>query len=504
MKSRLIFTILGPLVGVLLILFFDFNTERPETTRMAAVAAWMAIWWVTEAVPLAVTALLPISLFPLLGIMNGKLVSSAYCNYIIFLFIGGILVALAMERWNLHRRIALRILLFVGIQPSRIILGFMLATAFLSMWISNTATTMMMVPIGLAVVNSLEQQIGEKQISKYSVGLFLGIAYGASIGGVATLVGTPTNLSFSRIFQINFPQAPEITFASWLMFALPVSAIVLVCSWWWLTRLFCRHLETVKLNPSLFQNQYRQLGPMSWAEKVVLADFIVLVVLWLFRSDIRLGSFTLYGWSNLFDQPYNLNDGTVAITLAIVLFLIPASLNKKTENERILDWKTATKIPWNIVLLLGSGFAIASGFKSSGLSEWLGGRLSEVVGWHPVILLGITCLLVTFLTELTSNVTTVEILLPILGALAIAIKIHPLFLMVPATISCSFAFMLPVATPPNAIVFATNRIQTSEMAKVGILLNLLCVFLVATATLVIGKIIFDMDLSQPPSWIFQK
>jgi len=243
---------------------------------------------------------------------------------------------------------------------------------------------------------------------------------------------------------------------------------------------------------------------MSWAEKVVLADFIVLVLLWLFRSDIRLGSFTLYGWSNLFDQPYNLNDGTVAITLAIILFLIPASLNKKTENERILDWKTATKIPWNIVLLLGSGFAIASGFKSSGLSEWLGGRLSEVVGWHPVILLGITCLLVTFLTELTSNVTTVEILLPILGALAIALKIHPLFLMVPATISCSFAFMLPVATPPNAIVFATNRIQTSEMAKVGVLLNLLCVFLVTIATLVIGKIIFDMDLSQPPSWIFQK
>ena len=501
MKGHHFFMVLGPLVGWLLILFFDFNPERPETTRMAAVAAWMAIWWMTEAAPLAVTALLPVTLFPLLGIMDGKSVSSTYCNYIIFLFIGGILVALAMERWNLHRRIALRILLLVGVQPSRIILGFMLATAFLSMWISNTATTMMMVPIGLAVISSLEKQVGVKKLGKYSVGLFLGLAYGASIGGVATLVGTPTNLSFARIFQINFPQAPEITFTSWLMFALPVSATVLVLSWLWLTRFFCHNLESVELNPSLFQNQYRQLGPISWAEKVVLVDFILLVFLWLFRSDIRLGGFTLYGWSNLFDSSNSLNDGTVAITMATLLFLIPASLNGKTERKRILDWETATKIPWDIVLLLGSGFALASGFKVSGLSEWFGHRLSQVEGWHPTILVGVICLLVTFLTELTSNVTTVEILLPILSSLANAIEIHPLFLMVPATVSCSFAFMLPVATPPNAIIFATNRIKIWEMAKVGVWLNLLCVLLVTIATIVIGKIVFEVDFNRPPNWM---
>ena len=493
--------LLGPILGLLFILFFDLNPARPEVTRAAAVAILMAVWWITEAVPLAVTALLPVTLFPMLGIMDGKAVAGLYCNLIIFLFIGGLLVALAMERWKLHRRIALGILLLVGAEPSRIILGFMLATAFLSMWISNTATTMMMVPIGLAVINGLEHQASAKHLRRYAVGLFLGIAYSASIGGVATLVGTPTNLSFVRIFQISFPDAPEIAFTKWLTFALPVSVTILTVTWLLLTRLFCQNLEQVRLDSGLFQDQFRQLGPMLWAEKIVLADFILLVCLWLFRSDIRMGGFTVPGWSNLFSDLKSLNDGTVAIAVATLLFLIPAAPGDKGKQRRVLDWETASKLPWHIVLLLGGGFALASGFKVSGLSEWIGNRLSNVGNWHPTVLVGTICLLVTFLTELTSNAATVEMLLPILGALSSAINIHPLFLMVPATVSCSFAFMLPVATPPNAIIFATNRVKIWEMAKTGIWLNLLGVFLVTLATLIIGKVVFDINLGQPPNWM---
>ena len=495
------FVLLSPILGLLFIFFFDLNPARPEVTRMAAVAILMAVWWITEAVPLAVTALLPVTLFPVLGIMDGKTVAGLYCNHIIFLFIGGLLVALAMERWNLHRRIALGVLLLVGAEPSRIILGFMLATAFLSMWISNTATTMMMVPIGLAVINGLEHQASAKHLRRYAVGLFLGIAYSASIGGVATLVGTPTNLSFVRIFQISFPDAPEITFTKWLTFALPVSVTILAVTWLLLTRLFCQNLKQVRLDSGLFQDEFRLLGRMSWAEKIVLADFILLICLWLFRSDIRMGGFTVPGWSNLFADLKSLNDGTVAIAVATLLFLIPAAPNSKGSERRVLDWETASKLPWHIVLLLGGGFALASGFKVSGLSEWIGNRLSNVGTWHPIVLIGTVCLLVTFLTELTSNVATVEVFLPILGALSSAINIHPIFLMVPATLSCSFAFMLPVATPPNAIIFATNRIKIWEMAKTGIWLNLLAVFLVTLATLIIGKVIFDINLSQPPNWM---
>ena len=485
----------GPLFGFGVILFFELDSFNPATSKMAGIAIWMAIWWITEATPLAVTALLPVVLFPVFGIMNGKTVSTIYFNHIILLFIGGFLVALAMEKWNLHRRIALKILMLTGNSPKSILAGFMIATAFLSMWISNTATTMMMAPIALAVVARFEKIAGAENIKKYSIGIFLGVAYSASIGGIATLVGTPPNLSFARILNILFENAPEISFASWFAFAFPVSIVFLVILWFFLSQIFKPTKNSLKLQKNTFREQYENLDKISREEVIVLIGFVSLAMLWLLRADIHIGDLTIPGWARLFQNPKYFNDGTVAIAVAIVLFLIPAK-NGKT----ILDWETAAKIPWHIVLLFGGGFALASGFKESGLAEFLGQKLTGVGSLHPILIVAAICLFVTFLTELTSNTATAEMLLPILGALAIAIKINPLMLMIPATLSCSCAFMLPVATPPNAIIFGTNRLKIPEMARVGIWLNLIGVLIITTAIFVIGKVVFEIDLAQLPDW----
>lgn len=487
----------GPILSIGLMLFFDLEPGHPEVTRTAAVALLMAVWWITEAIPLAITALLPMVLFPALGIMNGKAVAPVYFNHIIFLFIGGFLVALAMQRWNLHKRIALRILLWFGINPRSILLGFMVATAFLSMWISNTATTMMMVPIVLAIVLNLEDLLGKSRVRKYSIGVFLGVAYSASIGGIATLVGTPPNLSFARILAISFPNAPEISFANWMVFAFPISVLMLILVWMYLAFFFCPKKSEFGLDLEIFRNQYRALGPISHEERVVLIDFVLLAILWLSRANIKIGTFTIPGWSSLFPNPGFLNDGVVAITMAIILFLIPS---KKQPGSRVMEWDAVAKLPWNIVLLFGGGFALASGFKESGLSLWFGHQLQGASFLHPILLVASICLIITFLTELTSNTATAEMLLPILAALGVAVKINPLFLMIPGTLSCSCAFMLPVATPPNAIVFGTERLRIAEMARAGFLLNLTGVVIITLATYFLGRLVFGIDLTQMPDW----
>lgn len=478
----------------------DMKPGHPEITATAAVALLMAAWWITEAIPLAVTALIPLVLFPLLGIMNGKDVSGQYVNHIIFIFIGGFLVALAMERWNLHKRMALRVLMFFGVNPKFILLGFMVSTALLSMWISNTATTMMMIPIALAIVGKLEDLLGSEKVRKFAIGIFLSIAFSASIGGIATLIGTPPNLSFVRIFAIFFPQAPEISFAKWFFFAFPISVFFLVIAWILLSLIFCSR-EKLIMDKKIFLNQYRSLGPISFEEKVVLLDFFLLVLLWMFRDEIKIGSLTIPGWSTLFPWSEYINDGTIAIGMALVLFLIPSRTQR---NGRVMNWETARKLPWNIVLLFGGGFALASGFKVSGLSQWMGEQLKGLSSLPPLLIVAFICLFITFLTELTSNTATAEILLPILAALAVSIKVNPLLLMIPGTLSCSFAFMLPVATPPNAIVFGTNRLKVSDMARVGVIFNLIGVLIITAALFLIGKSIFGIDLSVMPAWAHLK
>lgn len=440
---------------------------------MAAVALLMAVWWITEAVPLAVTALLPIVLFPALGISSGESITQAYINSTIFLFLGGFLLALAMEKWNLHKRIALKIILLLGTNPRKIILGFMVASAFLSMWISNTATAVMMLPIGLAVIHHLEKEFSREKISYFSTAVMLGIAYSASIGGVATLIGTPPNLSYQRIFHIMFPEAETINFVQWLIIFLPTSILLLLLAYKILIKLFLSKSDAIKLDRNIIEEQYNLLGKKTYEEKVVQTFFVTAILLWVFRSDIKVEFFTLPGWSNLFSNAKYLNDGTVAIFISIILFIFPA----KSENNKILEIDIFKKVPWDVILLFGGGFALATGFVESGLSEFIGKKFENLHGVSTFSSVLAVSTVITFLTELTSNTATAEMALPILGSIAVALKIEPMLLMLPAAISASMAFMMPVATPPNAIVFGSGRVKISDMVKAGIWLNITAIIL---------------------------
>ncbi|WP_346854741.1 SLC13 family permease [uncultured Draconibacterium sp.] len=489
--------LLAPLISLLIILFADLDPENKKVTYTFAIAFLMAVWWITEAIPLAVTALLPVALFPLFGVVDGKTISSMYFNHLIFLFIGGFLMAFAMERWNLHRRIALRILLIFGISPGKILFGFMLATSFLSMWMSNTATAMMMVPIALSIIMKLEENLGKKGMGRYSIGLLLGIAYSASIGGIATLVGTPPNLSFARIVSIIFPKMPEISFADWFIFAIPVTVLLFVTVWVLLYLMYKpkKSWKAIQLNE--FEMEYKALGKAKPEEKIVLTLFIILAFLWIFRSGFTIQSFVVPGWANLFHNPSFINDGTVAIFIAILLFIIPS---KSEKGERLMNWETARKIPWNIVLLFGGGFALAQGFVDSGLSVWFGEQLAGFANVEPIAITFANVSMMSFLTELTSNTATTEMILPILAGLSTTIEINPLLLMIPATLAASLAFMLPVATPPNAIVFGTNRIQVKDMVKTGILLNIAGIIVATLVMYFWGTLVFGIDVSVFPDW----
>ncbi len=489
--------IIAPLISLLIILFADLDPENKKVTYTFAIAFLMAAWWITEAIPLAVTALIPVVLFPLLGVVDGKTISALYFNHVIFLFIGGFLMAFAMERWNLHRRIALRILILFGVSPGRILMGFMLATTFLSMWMSNTATAMMMVPIAFSIIVKLEESVGKEKMGKYAVGLLLAIAYSASIGGIATLVGTPPNLSFVRISNIIFPQMTEISFADWFIFALPVTILLFFSAWLILYLMYKPRIKWDNITIHDFKSEYKLLGKPKSEEKVVFVLFVLLVVMWIFRSEIVIQSFVIPGWEKIFNHPGFINDGTVAIFFGVLLFILPS---KSQKGERLMNWETAGKIPWGIVLLFGGGFALAQGFVDSGLSLWFGEQLAGLANVEPMVLTLANASLISMLTELTSNVATTEMILPILAGLAVTININPLLLMIPATLASSLAFMLPVATPPNAIIFGTNRIQVKDMAKTGFLLNVAGVIIVTLIMYFWGTQVFGIDVNVFPDW----
>ena len=489
-----------------ILIFADFAPENASVTKMAAVAVLMAVWWISQAIPLAATALLPLMLFPLLGIMKGKDIAPAYVNYIIFLFVGGFLIALAMERWNLHRRIALRIILAVGSKPSRLVLGFMLATAFLSMWISNTATAIMMLAIALAVINKTEEIFGKEESSNLSVALLLGIAYSASIGGISTLVGTPPNLALVRLFELSFPGAEaagfEIGFGQWMLLGLPLTIILLSVTWLLLTRFLFRTPGDMELPRHVIHDEYKSLGRMKFEEIVVMIVFSMTALLWIFRKNLILGSVTIPGWAEFLPFGGMIDDGTIAISMVLLLFLIPA--RRKTAAGKnahaILDGGAFAKIPWHIILLFGGGFALAKGFQVSGLSIWVGSYFENLGDAPRPLIVAVITATITFLTELTSNVATTEMLLPLLASVAKSAGIHPLILMVPAAVAASCAFMMPVATPPNAIVFASDRIRIGQMVKAGIIINLISIVVITCVFLLIGPGVFGIDPEAVPDW----
>jgi sodium-dependent dicarboxylate transporter 2/3/5 len=496
-RFRTVGFVAGPIVFLAMLLFFHPVPEKPEVGFMAAVAALMAVWWLTECLPLAATSLLPMICFPLLGIATTAETTGRYFNPIMSLFLGAFLIALAMERWNLHRRIALFVVLRVGTRPHRLILGFLLASAGLSMWISNTATASMMLPIALAVIFKAEESMGKEQARAISVLLLLAVAYGASLGGVATLVGTPTNLAFVQIFTEAFPDAPPIDFGQWLLIGVPYSAVMLGIVWWILVRRIpdsgTRILDTEDV-----RREYRSLGPMSREERVVFGVFLCAALLWMFRKDLSLGFTSVPGWSNLWAPLKRADDGTVALFLALILFLVPATDRRR--DGFILDRGAIFRLPWDILLLFGGGFALAYGFGTTGLAEYLASVFSgveSIPGWAVIALI---CLTITFLTELTSNVATIQMFLPVLAALAVAQNVNPLLYMVPATISASMAFMMPVATPPNAIVFGSQRLHIIDMARVGLVINLIGVGLTTIIVYVLLPLAFGMEPGVFPIW----
>ncbi len=327
--------------------------------------------------------------------------------------------------------------------------------------------------------------------------MLLGIAYAASIGGIATLVGTPPNLSFARIANIIFPAMPEISFADWLVFAIWISALVFLAAWVLLFLMYRPKHPWHGVNREEFRKEYQLLGPAKPEEKIVFVLFITMALLWVFRAGFNIGFVNIPGWSQLFEHPEYFNDGTVAIAISILLFIIPSTTKK---NERLMNWKTANRLPWHIVILFGGGFALAKGFVDSGLSLWFGEQLSGLAGTHPMILTSVIVTMMSFLTELTSNIASTEMILPILAGMAVSIQINPLLLMIPATLAASLAFMLPVATPPNAIIFGTGRLSIKDMAKTGILLNMIGVVITTLVTYFWGTVVFKIDVNVFPEW----
>jgi solute carrier family 13 (sodium-dependent dicarboxylate transporter), member 2/3/5 len=489
------FIIIGPILGLITWLIFPDTPDVPLAAPTAAVAVWMGFWWLTEAIPLAVTSLLPLVLFPLLGVIPAKVVAGAYTNDVVFLFIGGFIVALAMERWNLHKRLALRIIIASGGGTKNTVLGFMLATSFLSMWISNTATAMMMMPMAMAVLSKYDTLLDEVQAKKFSLALLLGIAHAASVGGIATLVGTPPNLVFTAQFQTYFPEGPEISFAQWMQFALPITIALFVMVFLVLNFKYLRKIKTTE-SKSIFKDELKSLGKMSFEEKSIMWVFVALVVLWITRKPIDLNLFVIPGWTLFFPEPGYIGDGTISIALAILLFILPA----KREDSRLMNWETAKKIPWNIVLLFGGGFALAAAIKTSGLAGWIGFQMQDLSVLSPTIITGIICSFMTFITELTSNTATTQMILPILASVAVSMGRNPLYLMIPATISASCAFMMPVATPPNAIVFGTGRIRIIDMAKTGLILNIFGIIIITFMLVVFGSVLFGSAPDVLPEW----
>ncbi|VAW70940.1 Sodium-dependent anion transporter family, partial [hydrothermal vent metagenome] len=434
--------LLGPAFFFIL-LSLPLPADMPEhSLQVAAVAALMASFWISEAIAIPATALIPIVLFPVLGIMPTEKVTSFYSHHLIFLFMGGFLIAVTIEKWNLHKRIALRTILLVGTSANQIILGFMLATAFLSAWISNTATAMMMLSIGMAVIKQAQKaRATQKKCSAFGTALMLGIAYSASIGGIATLIGTPPNAILAGVIETNYNYT--ISFAQWMAFGTPLSLIMLFLCWYYLTHIaFPSEFKQLPGGKQSIHQQLHALGAMSSAEKRTLAVFILVATGWLTRGLLDLEFFQ------------HIKDSSIAITGALLLFIIPAGSSQGEKNQgSLLDWDTAKNIPWDIMILFGGGFALAGGFASSGLTEWIASQLTALQGMHLMVIVFMIVLMVIFLTEITSNTATSSLLVPVMGAFAVAIQLHPLNLMVAVSLAASFAFMLPVATPPNAIVF---------------------------------------------------
>ena len=511
-RERRLVASIGLWLGlVLFLLVFVIPTSEesgaidPRAKTVAAITLLCAVWWITQPIPIPGTSLIPLVLFPALGVLPAIETAKAYSHDLIMLMMGGFFLSQAIQKCALHRRIALRIIAALGRRPEMIILGFMIATGVISMWVSNTTTCLMMLPIALAVLSKVGEAGARDGVSPAAFGtaLMLGIAYAASVGGIGTPIGTPANVIFLQQLPEYFPGAKGmITFPKWMAYTLPLVVVLIPLIWLLLTRVLCRMPPGLTLGePGVLQDEMRRLGPMSKAERRVLVLFAVTACLWIFRADIQIVSpevttrdggeetvskglkipgivTILCRWKLLPEEVAAkrfIGDGTIAIFMAVLFFLVSSGGPK---GERLLDWESASKIPWGLLLLFGGGLAIAQEFQATGLAEWVGGRLQFFKQMPLPLMIGAVCLMMTFLTEVTSNTVITVVMMPVLASLARGIDVNPILLMMPAAISASFAFMLPVATGPNAVVFSSGHVSIARMAKTGFILNLIGVIVV--------------------------
>jgi len=495
-RRQLIGLFLGPLLFILALVLPAPAGMEPAAQKMAAITFLMATWWMCESLPIPATSLLPIPLFPALGLLPAAKATTPYANHLIFLFMGGFIIALSMQKWNLHRRIAMNIVKFIGFSPNRIVLGFMVATAALSAFVSNTATTVMMMPIGLAIIAHVIDEGKKEGLDKeidfspekftFGLNLMLGIAYAASIGGIATLIGTPPNTVLAG--YLNKTYGFEITFANWLLVGVPLVVIFLPLCWVWLVK-FANPMDLKRVpgGKELIDQELKDMGKMNKGERYTAIVFAVTALCWIFIKPV----------SGLFPDPSMVTDSAVAMMGALLLFLIPIDLKK---NSFVMDWHWASKMPWGVLILFGGGLALSDGFQATGLAEWIGSQVSLLEGASIFVLIVAVTTLIIFLTELTSNTATAAMVMPILSAVAIGLGQSPLLLTVPAAIAASCAFMLPVATPPNAIVFGSGYVTIPQMVKSGFGLNIIGIVVTVLIVYLISVPLFGIQFGVVPDW----
>lgn len=459
--------------------------EVPGSVQgMMAVAVLMATWWVTEAIPLAATSLLPLALFPVLGLGSASEAAAPYANRLVYLFLGGFMLAQAMQRWNLHRRMALTIVHKIGTSPSRIVFGFMCAAGFVSMWVSNTATTAMMMPLGLAIIQQAIEGAETDGLPidtrpghfHFGTNLMLGIAYGATIGGVATIIGTPPNVFLAGAMADNY--GIEISFLRWLGFGLPLAVVFMPLAWLWLTRVaYPIEITSIPGGSERIREELEKLGTMSTAERRLAVVFGLTALSWMTRPY----------WAPYIPNGELIRDSTIAMFATLAMFLTPAG-----DGEKLLNWEWAGRLPWDVLLLFGGGFSLAAGFERNGLSSWVGEQLRFFAELPLPVFIVIIVLTIVVLTEFASNMASTAMSVPIFAATAVAMGLSPLVLAVPTAVAASCAFMLPAATPPNAIVFGTGYITVPQMVKAGIGINVIGIILISIMTLLLVGPIFGV------------
>ncbi len=474
------------LFGIVLLVPFPEELS-PEAQKTAAVAVLMIIWWISEAIPIYMTAFLPIVLFPLFGIMTSAETTQSYGHDYVLMLLGAFMLAKGVERQGLHKRLALATIGVLGSSKRFIILGFMVATAFLSMWITNMAVVLIMLPIAMAVAQ--KEPIDSRK--NFGLALLLGIAYAASIGGTGTLIGTPPNMVFAGLLNKLYPGAPDIDFFGWMKVGVPIVVLFVPIVWFYLMHFF-KISGNMQGGNTVITEERNAIGKASVGEKRVFYIFLFTAIGWIFKKRLTLGTFTLPGWSDLLGVADYVHDSTVALFGAVLLFMV-----NDGNRQKLMDWKAAKTVPWGVAMFLGGGLALGAAFKGSGLADWVGNSFTLIGSFPNFLIILLVVALVIFITEVNSNTATATIFLPILATMAVAGSIHPLLLMIPATFACSFAFMLPSGTGTNTVIFASDQITIQEMAKTGFWLNLLFTLLLPLVLYFVILPLMGIDASVP-------